>query len=318
MNQTEKIEIIYTFCGATNKPMWALRHNQSIAYKLKRDLLKYLDFEGPLDKLEMNAEVNENGFSINRPIYVVEYTKNQKGKVKPTTRQFDLPQTVEEAATNYKATGELSDLDIIAKFVLKNYINFIRAQCMKRSDYEENDPESIVNELLIRMFKSIQKWDSYKFTTWIHSCIINEIRDYYCKKKRFSDKHSSINTGDGNQDYIDDDNWSEMHQHSVEESITDSIEPIPMNDDSIGADRLSNEDEIFQRRRNALDMVIESSFDGLNREFIRDYFTGSFKYKDLMVRYNLVEHEVKNRIFLAKKIISKNPKIKQLRYENII
>ena len=65
-------------------------------------------------------------------------------------------------------------------------------------------------------------------------------------------------------------------------------------------------------------MVIESSFDGLNREFIRDYFTGSFKYKDLMVRYNLVEHEVKNRIFLAKKIISKNPKIKQLRYENII
>lgn len=298
-NRTDKVAIIYVF-SSENKPVWALRENREVAYKTKKELLDYLDFDGPTKKIGDHTETNQNGIKIARPIYEIDFNRNQKYQTTKKERKFATPTNVEEAAINFQLTGEQKDLDMISKYIIKKYSGFVFNKTRNRTDFGDEDVDSIISDIITRIHKSIQKWNAAKFTTWIHTCIINEIKVYYQTKQRYTKKHVSLEFETERHDDVD---VLNNQKYGIQEPIHSEV----YNDDNV----------IYLERRKVIDEVISESFSGDNLNFVSDYFTGNFTYRDLMDKYQMEDYDVKNRIFNAKRIIKKNKKISEFQSEFI-
>ena len=78
----------------------------------------------------------------------------------------------------------------ICNHIITKFTAFIGKQSYTYANFEPNDVDSIITDVFCRIQKNIGKWDetTCKFTTWLYSCIVNEIRAYFASKEKFYSK----------------------------------------------------------------------------------------------------------------------------------
>ncbi len=230
----------------------------------------------------------------------------------------------------------------------------VQKYSQKYSLHNEEDIDTILTNLYLRIKKNFNRWDPErcKFTTWLYSCTIIEVKHYYQTiqphYKRF---HSNENVNYHitsttkpeekivvnivNLDAIllweniigKEKEWNVIYDGKIVAHDSDIAElsdwivwmqelgelngqmyyqlKIPREKAKPYEVEFKHEDEVYDytlsKKREILQDAIKLSIDTKYHDILNDYFSGDFKYTDLMQKYDKNMQTVKNILHLNKK-----------------